>query len=114
MRFEIAHPDADLDAVLADLGQLLDVLGLGDHPRPEPPHEVFQRCLQVIMERENAITWNTTCLSCAGLLDSAYAERGRAERAEAKLAMITAYCRAKANGAGGEILAILNTKGETP
>lgn len=41
-----------------------------------------------LAEYENAITWGTSCLSCARILDSAYAETVRAERAEAKLSRI--------------------------
>lgn len=33
------------DLILADLGRLLDLLGLGDHARPQSPHEVFLMCL---------------------------------------------------------------------
>jgi hypothetical protein len=33
------------DAVLADLGRLLDALGLGDYARPESPHEVMLQCI---------------------------------------------------------------------
>ncbi|MFJ4932352.1 hypothetical protein ACIP8U_00575 [Streptomyces pseudovenezuelae] len=39
---------------------------------------------------ENRITWDTTCGSCARILDSAYAETVRAEQAEAALARIAA------------------------
>jgi hypothetical protein len=52
---------------------------------------------------ENAIGWNTSCTSCARLLDSAYAETVRREAAEAKLAArrrtlrrIAAYCLERA------------------
>ena len=87
----LAQPDGTLtrterDAVLADLGQLLDMLGLGNFARPESPHEVFQMCLRKLAEHENAITWNTTCLACARVLDRAYAETCRAETAEAAVA----------------------------
>lgn len=34
-----------------------------------------------IAEYENAVTWNTSCLSCAKTLDSSIAEHERAERA---------------------------------
>ena len=34
------------DLVLEDLGKLLTVLGLGDHARPESPHDVFGMCLE--------------------------------------------------------------------
>ena len=44
------------DAVLADLGQLLEVLGLGDYARPESPHEVFGQCVakarELLAERD--------------------------------------------------------------
>ena len=39
-------------------------------------------------EYEDAITWNTTCISCARVLDSAYAETVRREQAEGKLAAV--------------------------
>ena len=86
----LTEPDGSLtrterDAVLADLGQLLDMLGLGNFARPESPHEVFQMCLRKLAEHENAITWETSCLSCARVLDRSYAETCRAERAEAAL-----------------------------
>lgn len=85
------EPDGTLthterDAVMTDLGQLLEILGLGDFARPESPHEVFQMCLRRLAEHENAITWGTSCLGCAATLDRAYAETCRAERAEAELA----------------------------
>ena len=73
------------DLVLTDLGQLLDMLGLGNFARPQSPHEVFQMCLRKLAEHENAITWETSCLSCARVLDRSYAETCRAERAEAAL-----------------------------
>lgn len=40
--------------------------------------------LKILAEYENAITWNTTCLGCAGKLDNLIAERaaGYAEAAE--------------------------------
>jgi hypothetical protein len=37
----IADHRAEQDAVHADLSQLLRVLGLGDHARPQSPHEVM-------------------------------------------------------------------------
>jgi NTP pyrophosphatase (non-canonical NTP hydrolase) len=45
-----------------------------------------QRYEDALAEYENAITWNTTCVSCAKLLDAAYAETIRAENAERVLA----------------------------
>lgn len=49
---------------------------------------------------ENAITWGTSCTSCARVLDSAYAETLRRERAEAKLAGIAAHVRERLNAPG--------------
>lgn len=37
-------------------------------------------------EADNAITWFTTCFNCSTLMDGAYAETVRAEKAEAALA----------------------------
>jgi len=53
-----------------------------------------------VLEYENAITWNTTCLSCSAVLDSAIAETFRREQAEAKLAATAAYCRQHKGEAG--------------
>jgi hypothetical protein len=61
--------------------------------RPDPlvmPQDEFEMVKARLLELENAITWNTSCTSCARILDSANAERERAEKAEAKLAEITA------------------------
>jgi predicted Zn-ribbon and HTH transcriptional regulator len=41
---------------------------------------------------ENATTWGTSCPSCAAVLDSAAAERERAEQAEETLALIRSLC----------------------
>ena len=41
-----------------------------------------------VAELENAITWNTSCTSCARVLDSAYEQTCRAEAAEGKLASL--------------------------
>ena len=57
------------------------VAGQGANQEPRCP-----RC--ALAELENAVTWNTSCLSCARLLDSSIAEHERAERAEEKLAAI--------------------------
>jgi hypothetical protein len=35
-----------------------------------------------LAELAGAITWDTTCLNCASLLDKSYAETARAEQAE--------------------------------
>ncbi len=49
-----------------------------------------------VMEYENAVTWNTSCLSCPAVLDSAYAETVCREKAEATLAAVLAYGRERA------------------
>lgn len=33
------------DAVMRDLGLLLDALGLGSHARPQSPHDVMMMCV---------------------------------------------------------------------
>jgi hypothetical protein len=55
------HHYGEADAVLAELKREMDALA----------------------EYENAITWLTTCLACARVLDSGIRETERAERAEA-------------------------------
>ena len=40
--------DSERDLVHADLGKLLDLLGLGDYARPESSHEVFLMCLEEV------------------------------------------------------------------
>lgn len=65
---------------------------------------------------ENAITWGTSCTSCARVLDSAYAETVRREAAEAKLAEVRKRARMWAGlpdrdfaAAGHAVLAIIGT-----
>ena len=41
----------DSDVLHADLVELLTVLGMSDHARPQSPHEVFQEALGVLRER---------------------------------------------------------------
>ena len=36
---------SERDAVMADLGKLLEALGLGDYARPQSPHEVMLECI---------------------------------------------------------------------
>lgn len=40
------------------------------------------------VEVDNAITWDTTCLNCARILDKSYADFVRAEQAEAALSRV--------------------------
>ncbi|WP_232629185.1 hypothetical protein [Methylobacterium sp. Leaf118] len=41
----------DTDIAQADLAELLTILGMGDHARPQSPHEVFQDALSVLRRR---------------------------------------------------------------
>lgn len=43
------------------------------------------RLLSVIMEYENAITWDTTCLNCSNLLNQLYDSDMRIERVQATI-----------------------------
>jgi hypothetical protein len=61
---------------------------------------------QKIAEYENAITWETSCTSCATVLDSSIKDHDRAERAEAKLAAIVAYCRERAEEISDRMLRV--------
>src|SRR5580704_10741872 len=42
------------DLVHADLGKLLNLLGLGDHARPESSHEVFLMCIDEVARLKGA------------------------------------------------------------
>ncbi|KQT08542.1 hypothetical protein ASG40_11735 [Methylobacterium sp. Leaf399] len=44
-------PDGDADTLQADLSELLAMLGMGDHARPQSPHEVFQEALTELRKR---------------------------------------------------------------
>lgn len=46
--------------------------------------EIVQLVAARLAEQENAINWETSCLSCARILDSCHAETTRAEQAEAE------------------------------
>lgn len=54
-----------------------------------------------LAQYDNMITWDTTCRSCAGILDSAIRETNRAEKAEAALAALEA--RSPADSPSGEL-----------
>jgi hypothetical protein len=47
--------------------------------------ELLKPELSAFAEYESAINWHTTCTSCARILDSAYKETVRAEKAEQAL-----------------------------
>jgi hypothetical protein len=53
-RAEVRRHVAEQDAIHADLGELLVMLGLGDYARPQSPHEVFQMCLARLREEAHA------------------------------------------------------------
>ncbi|MEU1071885.1 MULTISPECIES: HIT domain-containing protein [unclassified Streptomyces] len=63
----LAHADAALDAL-----------------RPE---------LAALTEYENTINWETTCVSCARMLDASHRDHERAEQAEADLAEARSWAR---------------------
>lgn len=56
----------------------------------QEPHRLIGEALAAEGRQEacNGITWDTTCLNCSTLLDSAYAETTRAEQAEAALGQL--------------------------
>ena len=69
---------------------------------------------------ENAISWDTSCLACAGTLDGAYAETVRREAAEAKLDTLRTRARDVMSGypllpivPAKDILAIIGTEEES-
>jgi hypothetical protein len=41
---------SERDLILADLGELLEALGLGDYARPVSPHEVMQQCIAEVRQ----------------------------------------------------------------
>lgn len=64
--------------------------------------------LDALTDYENRITWNTTCASCARVLDSSVHETERAEKAEAALE------RVRAKAAEWATLAPADDWGDTP
>lgn len=53
---------------------------------------------------ENAATWDLACHRCAGFADRANQDRERAERAEAKLAVIAERCKQPDQLLGTQVL----------
>lgn len=45
------RPMSNEDVLHADIAELLTTLGMGDHARPQSPHEVFQDALSVLKAR---------------------------------------------------------------
>lgn len=46
---------AERDLMLADLGDLLEATGLGNHARPEPPHDVMRQAIARAREHADRI-----------------------------------------------------------
>jgi hypothetical protein len=72
-------------------------------------------------EQVNAITWGTDCLSCARVLDGSIQETERAEKAEAAITRVRAYCalaadscRVAARETAQDVLRLLDGDGPTP
>ena len=62
-----------LDFVQEDLRELLRVLGMGDHARPQSPHEVFQEAIalayshrQIVLLSQKHILHVYGCAGCSG------------------------------------------------
>lgn len=46
MTAEVASTNRERDVIMADLGDLLTALDLGDFARPETPHDVMRMCIR--------------------------------------------------------------------
>lgn len=79
-------PEGQLSAVR---GLWADVAAAAAGAAGEELEELRRR----VAEYEGAVTWETSCLSCARLLDSCYAETVRREQAEAELGAVRADAR---------------------
>lgn len=86
---QVAEFRERFEAAMANPGPLRVLPSDGWRERAEAAEAAEAR----LAELENAITWDTSCLSCSRILDSAYAETVRREAAEARLAVITAWAR---------------------
>jgi hypothetical protein len=69
-------------------GHDLDALGDPLMAVAEPFLAEIAKLTAKISDYENAINWNTTCFSCAAVLDSSIREHERAEKAEAENARL--------------------------
>ena len=81
----------DAEAVAAAAEDLAEAMAAPE-PEPDDASELESMRLKVA-EYENAINWNTSCLSCATVLDSSIREHERAERAEMALSQAVAALR---------------------
>jgi hypothetical protein len=88
-------PDTEggrLDWLLACVDQLTTALVRAGIVRADDtPAEMLEH-IAATGEQVNAITWGTTCLSCARVLDGSIQETERAEKAEAAIARVREYC----------------------
>ena len=78
------------------------------HPEQQELDMRIGHAVAVHALTENAITWGTTCTSCAKVLDDAYAETVRREEAEAKLAAIADECREAIDATAGQRVTLVS------
>lgn len=71
----------DSDIAQSDLAELLTVLGMGDHARPQSPHEVFQEALCILRNR-----LATATAEAAQLQAEVEALKGASDMAKAEVA----------------------------
>jgi hypothetical protein len=60
----------------------------GDHAACDA---AIARLTAKVADYENGISWNTSCTSCARVLDSSYRDHARAEKAELVVAAVRGY-----------------------
>lgn len=102
--FLSATPDQVETGIAREIRKTLPVLDARDtaaiamvpvRPVLEAQAEEIARLREKVASYENAITWNTSCTSCATVLDSSIAATFRAEQAEEKLAVAGGEERAR-------------------
>ncbi|WP_114906810.1 hypothetical protein [Ornithinimicrobium murale] len=90
-----ARPAIEREAEAAALRKVESCAVASGWPDEDELRAEIRRLRETIAEHESSITWDTTCLNCASLLDQNYADFVRAERAEATLADLEAVVRAQ-------------------
>jgi hypothetical protein len=78
--------DADLLIGVMDTPELAAEASEGRNGRAE-----VDELRAKVADYENGISWNTSCTSCARVLDSSYRDHARAEKAELVVAAIRGY-----------------------
>lgn len=69
------------DIAQSDLAELLTILGMGNHARPQSPHEVFQEALGVLRQRLVATEhWSDCAVHNEPALPAGPCNRGGASR----------------------------------